>query len=127
VRYFNRFQQFLLTRNHSASLHCAGVCRELNGTSVRKIDANVVPRCGLPLSRILPFELHAPPDRASWLHRCDIPDGDGDKVAVIAQAPLASFAEEDGDVESDGRVNFTVELYDTPCESFAVGGSSYFS
>lgn len=40
---------------------------------------------------------------------------------------IGSFAEEDDDVEPDGMVHFTVNLYDTPCKTFAVGVSGYFS
>lgn len=38
----------------------------------------------------------------------------------------SDFTEEDGDIEPDGVVHFTVTLYD-PCETYAVGVSGYFS
>lgn len=37
------------------------------------------------------------------------------------------FAEETGDVQPGGTVHFTVDLYDTPCKTFALGASGYFS
>jgi hypothetical protein len=40
---------------------------------------------------------------------------------------VGGFAEEDGDVAPDGTVHFTVDLFDTPCKTFAVGVSGYFS
>lgn len=38
-----------------------------------------------------------------------------------------SFAEEDGDIEPGATVHFTVDLYDTPCKTFAIGVSGYFA
>lgn len=38
-----------------------------------------------------------------------------------------SFAEEDGDIQPDGTVHFTVDLFDSACKTFAVGVSGYFS
>jgi hypothetical protein len=37
------------------------------------------------------------------------------------------FAEEDGDVQPGGSVHFTVDLYDTPCKTFALGVSGFLS
>jgi hypothetical protein len=37
------------------------------------------------------------------------------------------FAEEDGDVAPGGTVHFTLDLYDTPCKTFALGVSGFFA
>jgi hypothetical protein len=37
------------------------------------------------------------------------------------------FAEESNDVQPNGTVHFTVDLYDTPCRTYALGVSGYFS
>lgn len=42
-------------------------------------------------------------------------------------ARVGDFAEESGDVQPNGTVHFTVDLYDAPCKTFALGVSGYFS
>lgn len=48
---------------------------------------------------------------------------DGDKLMDSA----TGYAEEGGTIQPDASVHFSVNLYDTKCEEFAVGVSGYFS
>jgi hypothetical protein len=48
---------------------------------------------------------------------------DGDKIT----GQVGDFAEEDGDIGANATVNFTIDLYDTSCKTFAVGVSGFFA
>ena len=48
---------------------------------------------------------------------------DGDQLVNM----VGSYADQDADLEPGGTVSFTIDLSGEKCDTFAVGGSGWFS